>query len=89
MALEYRERSTLGTGWALEVWLSDVPVGHIQFGTHNLFMFYDGGPPTSLTPLLSDVDLEALQRKVEDYYRGAVTDSSEAGERGWECKATS
>jgi hypothetical protein len=69
--------------------LSDVPVGHIQFGTHNLFTFYDSGPTTSLTPLLSDVDLEALRRKVEDYYRGAVTDSSATGERGWECKATS
>jgi hypothetical protein len=82
MALDYRERSTLGTGWALEVCLSGVPVGHIQFGAHNLFKYYEGAPTTSLTPLLSDADLEALRRKVEDYYRGAVTDSSAIGERG-------
>ena len=36
MALEYRERSTLGTGWALEVCSSGVLVGHIQFGAGNL-----------------------------------------------------
>ena len=40
MALEYRERSTLGTGWALEVCSSGELVGHIQFGAQNLFRYY-------------------------------------------------
>lgn len=69
MALEYRERSTLGTGWALEVCSSGVLVGHIQLGAHNLFRYYEGTPRTRLTPLLSDTDLEALRRKVEDHHR--------------------
>ena len=65
MALEYRERSTLGTGWALEVCSSGVLVGHIQFGAHNLFRYYEGAPTTTL---LSDSDLEALRRRVEDHH---------------------
>jgi len=69
MVLEYRERSTLGTGWALEVCSSGVLVGHIQFGAHNLFRYYEGAPGTRLTPLLSDADLEALRHKVEDHHR--------------------
>ena len=69
MALEYRERSTLGTGWALEVCSSGVLVGRIQLGAHNLFRYYEGTPSTRLAPLLSDSDLEALRRKVEDHYR--------------------
>ena len=72
MALEYRERSTLGTGWALEVCSSGVLVGHIQFGAGNLFRYYEGTPRIGLTPLLSDLDdldLEALRRKVEDHHR--------------------
>lgn len=69
MALEYREPSTFGTGWALEVCSSGVRVGSIQFGAHNLFNYYEGSPRTQLTPLLSDSDLEALRRKVEDHHR--------------------
>ena len=65
IALEYRERSTLGTGWALEVCSAGVLVGHIQLGAHNHFRYYEG---TRLAPLLSDSDLEALRRKVEDHY---------------------
>ena len=66
MAMEYRERSTLGSGWALEVCSSGVLVGHIQLGAHNLFKYYEGAENT---PLLSDSDLEALRRKVEDHHR--------------------
>jgi hypothetical protein len=69
MALEYRERSTLGTGWALEVCSFGVLVGNIQLGAHNLFRYYEGAPRTRLTPLLSDSDLEALRRKIEDHHR--------------------
>ena len=72
MALEYRERSTLGTGWALEVCSSGVLVGHIQFGAGNLFRYYEGTPRIGLTPQLSDLDdldLEALRRKIEDHHR--------------------
>jgi hypothetical protein len=71
MALEYRERSTLGTGWALEVCSSGVLVGHIQFGAHNLFRYYEGAE-NEFTSLLSDSDLEALRIKVEDYHRLAL-----------------
>jgi hypothetical protein len=69
MALEYREHSALGTGWALEVCSFGVLVGNIQFGPNNLFRYYEGAPRTRLTPLLSDSDLEALRRKVEDHHR--------------------
>ena len=64
-ALEYRERSTLGTGWALEVCSSGVLVGHIQFGAQNLFRYYEGAE-NEFTSLLSDSDLETLRIKVED-----------------------
>jgi hypothetical protein len=64
MTLEYRERSTLGSGWALEAYSSGVLVGHIQLGASNLFRYYDG---SDLTPSLSDSDLETLQRKVGDH----------------------
>jgi hypothetical protein len=69
MALEYRERSTLGTGWALEVCSSGALVGHIQFGPFNLFTYYEGASRTRLAPLLSDSDLDALRLKVEDHHR--------------------
>jgi hypothetical protein len=46
-----------------------VLVGNIQFGPHNRFRYYEGAPRTRLIPLLSDWDLEALQRKVEDHHR--------------------
>jgi len=72
MALEYRERSTLGTGWALEVCSASVLVGYIQLGARNLFGYYEGTSRTRLTPLLSDLDLEALRRKIEDHYFGGV-----------------
>jgi hypothetical protein len=72
MALEYRERATLGTGWALEVCSLGVLVGNIQFGPHNRFRYYEGAPRTRLIPLLSDWDLEALQRKVEDHHRRRI-----------------
>jgi len=68
MTLEYRERSTLGTGWALEVCSSGVLMGYIQFGARNLFRYYEGTPTIGLTPLLSDSDLEVLRRKVEDHH---------------------
>jgi hypothetical protein len=68
MALEYRERSTLGCGWALDVCSSGVLVGHIQFGAHNLFRYYEGAE-NEFTSLLSDWDLEALRLKVEDHHR--------------------
>jgi len=68
MSLEYRERSTLGSGWALEVRASGVLVGHIRLGAVNLFRYYEGAE-NELTPLLSDSDLEALRRKVEDHRR--------------------
>ena len=67
-ALEYRERSTLGTGWALEVCSSGVLVGHIQFGAQNLFRYYEGAE-NEFTSLLSDSDLETLRIKVEDRHR--------------------
>ena len=68
MALEYRERSTLGTGWALEVCSSGELVGHIQFGAPNLFRYYEGAE-NEVTSLLSDSDLEALRLRVEDHHR--------------------
>jgi hypothetical protein len=68
MALEYRERSTLGTGWALEVCSSGELVGHIQFGAQNLFRYYEGAE-NEVTSLLSDSDLEALRLRVEDHHR--------------------
>jgi hypothetical protein len=68
MALEYRERSTLGTGWALEVCSSGELVGHIQFGAQNLFRYYESAE-NGFTSLLSDSDLEALRLKVEDHHR--------------------
>jgi hypothetical protein len=61
-------RSTLGTGWALEVCSSGVLVGHIQFGAQNLFRYYEGAE-NEFTALLSDADLEALGLQVEDYHR--------------------
>ena len=69
MALEYRERATLGTGWALEVYSSGVLRGHIRFDANNLFRYYEGTPSIGLTPLLSDWELEALQHKVENHHR--------------------
>lgn len=69
MALDYRERSTLGTGWALEVCSSGVLVGLIQLGARNLFGYYEGTPRIRITPLLSDSDLEGLRRKIEDHHR--------------------
>jgi hypothetical protein len=66
MTLEYRERSTLGSGWALEVCSSGVSVGHIRLGANNLFRYYDGSD-NERPPLLSDANLEGLQRKVVDH----------------------
>ncbi len=66
MTLEYRERATLGSGWSLEVCSSGVLVGHIRFGANNLFRYYSSSEK-DLTPLLSDSDLETLQRKVGDH----------------------
>ena len=65
MAVEFRERVTLGAGWELEVRRSRRLVGHIRkHPISGAFLFFPGAH-NELAAQDHDGDLDALKRRVE------------------------
>jgi len=65
MALQFKERSTLGAAWSLEVRRSLVLIGHVRRNPSTGGYQYFHGPDNVLTPSREDADLESLKGWVE------------------------
>ncbi len=66
MAVEFKEKSTLGGGRSIEVLHSGMgTVGHIRKHPRTGEYRYYAGPSNILMPSLSHRDVEILKRKVE------------------------
>ena len=63
MSIEFIEKSTLGSGWSLEVKRGPVLLGHVQKTDSGVYQYYRG-PNNVLTPSHESTDLEALKAKI-------------------------
>jgi hypothetical protein len=64
MKLDFKEKSTLGGGWSIEVRSAGIPLGHIRRNPVTGAYMYFKGNRNVLNPSLSDDDLEALKAKI-------------------------
>ena len=65
MTLQFKELSTLGAGWSLEVRRSLVLIGHVRRNPSTGGYQYFHGPDNELTPSREEADLESLKAWVQ------------------------
>jgi hypothetical protein len=64
MEFEFKEKSTLGGGWSIEVRRAGFPLGHIRRDTASGTYLYFNGMTNILTAMLSDDDLGKLKDQI-------------------------
>ena len=64
MAIEFKENSTLGDGWSLEVKRGISLLGHIRRRPDTGTFRYFRGPHNELSPSYENADLDALKAQI-------------------------
>lgn len=68
MTLTFKEKSTLGLGWSIEVLHVHHLIGNIRkAGNSDLYLYFHG-PINELNYEFQDTDLEVLKRRVSEKY---------------------
>ena len=68
MNITFKEKSTLGGGWSLEVLRAPLLIGHVRkAGSSSSYQYYHGRD-NQLNYEFQEADLEILKRKVSEKY---------------------
>lgn len=66
MAIEFKETSTLGDGWSLEVKHALSLLGHLRRRPDTGAFHYFRGPYNELSPSYENADLDALKAQIKN-----------------------